>query len=223
MTHGVSRARRNRPVRQWALICACMLLWFLMGKQVIAQSRLAEFLAQIKPSELMPEADRFGPIQGQPPIAPALAGSRQLGYVYVNADWVNSTGYSGRPIQILIGLANDGRITGARLMDHHEPIVLVGIPPAKIANFINGYIGRNALEIARAGPSTRPAVDIVSGATVTVTVIADGIIRSAIRVARATGLDPSATATRQARRSVDPNVALEMTWQELTGDGSVRR
>jgi len=53
----------------------------------------------------------------------------------------------------------------------------------------NGYVGRNALQIAHAAPSARPTVDIVSGATVTVSVIGDSIIRSAIAVAHAKGLD----------------------------------
>ncbi len=199
----------------------CVLALFLTAAAQ-AQSRLPEFLAKVQPAELVPGADRFGPVQGQPPVVAAMAGSRLLGYVFVNADWVNATGYSGRPIEILVGLATDGRITGARLMDHHEPIVLVGIPPERIAAFIHGYVGRNALEIAHAGPTGRPTVDIVSGATVTVTVIGDSIIRSAIRVARARGLDSAAPPT-EAKRSLDPDVALIETWQTLTGDGSVRR
>jgi NosR/NirI family nitrous oxide reductase transcriptional regulator len=211
---------------RWLLILACLLPGLLMEHRALAQSRLAEFLAQVSPQDLMPGADRFGPVEGQaegqPPAVQVMAGSRLLGYAYVNADWVNSTGYSGRPIQILVGLATDGRITGARLMDHHEPIVLIGIPPAKITSFINGYVGRNALEIAHAGPSARPPVDIVSGATVTVTVIADSIIRSAIRVARAKGLDNSAATAAQSHRSIDPNVNIEEDWQQLLGDGSVR-
>ena len=121
------------------------------------------------------------PIRRRPerlPIAAVRAGDRTVGYAFVNADWVDSTGYSGKPIEILVGLGADGKIAGARLMDHHEPIVLVGIPPARIAKFINGYVGRDVLEIAHAGPSGRPDVDIVSGATVTSTVIAESMVRS---------------------------------------------
>ncbi|HEX2942181.1 MAG TPA: 4Fe-4S binding protein, partial [Rhodopila sp.] len=194
----------------------------LTTQPACAESRLAEFLKAVKPADIVPGSDRFGPVEGQPPLVKAMAGNRLRGYVYVNADWVNSTGYSGRPIQILIGLAPDGRITGARLMDHHEPIVLIGIPPARIANFINGYVGRNALEIAHAGPSARPPVDIVSGATVTVAVIGDSIIRSAIKVARANGMDNTAPAAPQVHRALNPDTNTVEDWQTLTGDGSVR-
>ena len=69
-----------------------------------------------------------------------------VGYAFVNADWVNSTGYSGQPIQILVGLTAEGKIAGARLMAHHEPIVLIGIPPERITKFIQGYVGRDVLK-----------------------------------------------------------------------------
>ena len=88
--------------------------------------------------------------QGSPPVAKVFAGERLVGYAFVNADWVNSTGYSGQPIQILVGLTADGKIAGARLMAHHEPIVLIGIPPERIAAFIQGYVGRDVLHISHA-------------------------------------------------------------------------
>ena len=209
-----------------ASILRLVLLWLaiaLVAQPARAQSRLGEFLTGVTPTEIVPGADRFGPVEGQPSLAAAMAGTRVLGYVYVNSDWVNSTGYSGKPIQILVGLGVDGRITGARLMDHHEPIVLIGIPPDRIANFIEGYVGRNALEIAHAAPSARPPVDIVSGATVTVTVIADSIIRSAIGVARAKGMDGPATAAPELSRELNPSIDIIEDWQTLLGDGSVRR
>ena len=87
-----------------------------------------------------------------------------LGYAFVNADWVNSIGYSGQPIQILVGLAADGKIAGARLMAHHEPIVLIGIPPERIAAFIRAMSAATCCVLPVTAPQARPAVDIVSGA-----------------------------------------------------------
>src|SRR5208337_548490 len=135
-----------------------------------------------------PWSGRLRPPEGNPPVAKVFAGKKLVGYAFVNADWVNSTGYSGQPIQILVGLTPEGKIAGARLMAHHEPIVLIGIPPERIAKFIQGYVGRDVLNLSHAAPSERPAVDIVSGATVTVTVIAESMVRSALRVARAVAL-----------------------------------
>jgi NosR/NirI family nitrous oxide reductase transcriptional regulator len=210
-----------------AVLVVCLLqLALATGAGAAEESRLAEFLTKVKPSELVPGADRFAAPQGSPPAVAALAGERTVGYAFVNADWVNSTGYSGRPIQILVGLSTDGRIVGARLMDHHEPIVLIGIPPERIEGFIKGYVGRDVLQIAAAGPGARPEVDIVSGATVTVMVIADSMIRSAIRVARAmqmAGAGAPAAGASAAPREIDPARVAPGDWAGMLGDGSVRR
>ncbi len=207
-----------------------LLLSLLVPQMALAQngSRLSEFLAAVQPADIVPGADRFGPPAGTPPTAPVFAGDRLLGHAFVNADWVNATGYSGRPIEVLVGLSVDGRITGARLMDHHEPIVLIGIPPERITEYIQAHVGANVLEIAQAGPRSRPQVDIVSGATVTVMVIGDSIIRSGIAVARAQDLfaaggGTEAAAAPEAERVLDDPGTETRSWEELVGDGSVRR
>ena len=81
-----------------------------------------------------------------------------------------------------------GVITGARLVAHKEPIVLVGIPESKITDYIAGYTGFNIAEYARSEELDALPDDIVSGATVTIMVIDDSIRRSAIKVARTLGL-----------------------------------
>ena len=217
--------------RSWQYVLRCLLATaltiFLFGVHAAyAQSRLTEFLAKVQPSEIVPGADRFGPLQGVPPMAPVLADTQLLGYAYVNADWVNSTGYSGRPIQILVGIGTDARITGAKLMDHHEPIILIGIPPERITRFIAGYVGRNVLELTKTGSSTRPVVDIVSGATVSVMVIGESIVQSGIRVARSLGLGGAragAAAAAMNKRVLDDSKTTVEAWEALVGDGSVRR
>lgn len=204
------------------LLVLAVLLGSVAG--AAAQSRLAEFLAKVPPAELFPGADHYDTPQGTPPVATVRAGDRVLGYAFGNADWVDATGYSGKPIQILIGLTTDGKIAGARLMDHHEPIVLIGIPPARIAKFIAGYVGRDVLELAKIGPEGHPPVDIVSGATVTVTVIGESIVHSAIRVARVKGMAGTAVAVENPPRGeIDPTHPAPADWIGLLGDGTVRR
>ena len=61
-------------------------------------------------------------------VAKAYSGDRELGLVYLTSDVVNTRGYSSKPIDVLVALASDGRIAGAKLVEHHEPIVLIGIP-----------------------------------------------------------------------------------------------
>ena len=188
-----------------------------------ADGRLAEHLAKVPPAELVAGADHYGAVTGSPPWAEVLAGGKRVGFAFVNADWVNSTGYSGQPIEILVGLSVEGKITGARLMAHHEPIVLIGIPPARIAAFIQGYVGTDVVALGRDAAAERPKVDIVSGATVTVAVIADSMVRSGVRVARTLGIGGATAPVATVAREIDPTHEAPADWPGLLGDGSVRR
>jgi NosR/NirI family nitrous oxide reductase transcriptional regulator len=190
-----------------------------------AEARLSEFLGQAQPAELVPGGERFGEVRGEPPVAAAMAGDQLKGWVWLNSDFVGAAGYSGKPIRILAGMTPDGKLTGAKLVEHHEPIVLVGIPIAKITAFINGYVGHSVDELtARSGGA--PPVDIVSGATVTVMVIGDSLTRSAARVLRQVAGGPAQAAAPAAPtsvRKVSTELGSPSDWQTLVGDGSVRR
>ncbi len=200
-----------------------LLCWALVaGPTFASESHLANYLTQVPAGELAPGADHYGPVESKPEVVKIFAADKLLGYAFVNADWVNSTGYSGQPIEILEGLSTDGKITGARLMAHHEPIVLIGIPPARITNFIRGYVGRSVLATSQAAASSRPAVDIVSGATVTVTVIAESMVRAARKVAEAEKM-PGAFAQKVVTRELDPTHAAPADWAGLVKEGAVRR
>src|SRR5579859_833667 len=121
------------------------------------KDHLGKYLEHLQPADIDPEATAFGRIEGKPAVAPLQKDGKLVGYAFLNADVVDSTGYSGKPINIVLGLDLTGRITGAKLVEHHEPIVLVGIAESKVVHFIDGYIGRNVLE---ADPSATPS-DIV--------------------------------------------------------------
>jgi len=186
---------------------------------------LQRHLEKVTPDELYPGADEFGAPSGTPGVVPILEAGREVGYAFLNSDFVNAAGYSGRPIQVMVGLDREARITGLKLVDHKEPIVLIGIPEKRIRAVIEGYIGKDMAAFAR-GEEAGHKVDIVSGATVTIMVIDDSILRSAIKVARRLGLgglEPEAEADAGPRWEIDPAVTGTADWETLTGDGSVRR
>ncbi|SEK04426.1 NosR/NirI family protein [Achromobacter sp. NFACC18-2] len=187
--------------------------------------RLPEFLATTPIGEVFPGADRTGLVEGKPAAARVYAGNRQLGLVYLTTDVVNTRGYSSKPIDVLVGLAADGRIVGAKLVEHHEPIVLIGIPQSKVDHFIQGYVGLNFVD-APPRHGAPPPVDIVSGATVTLMVIGDTITRSAIAVARAHGIGkagaPRQTAQPAAARVLDEDRNDVQSWQALLDAGAVK-
>lgn len=185
-------------------------------------AELAKFLAKVTPAEIVPGADRFGPIREAPVVAPAYRGDELLGNVYLNSQYVDATGYSGKPIQILVGLDPQGKIVGARLVAHSEPIVLIGIPEHKVATYLKSFVGYNPLQ-ASAANEKPPHPDIVSGATVTVLVIGDSVVRSAVRVGRALASGGAGAAAIAApARVVDDKAGAVVGWAALLDSGAVR-
>ncbi len=223
------RSGWGRLLRQ-LLALVLLVLVVLAPSMSVAADRLPEFLDSIDPAELVPGADRFGPVSGSPPVAPALAGDEVLGFVFLNSDFVDSTGYSGRPIHIAAGLDLQGRITGLKLIDHHEPIVLIGIPEERVVEAVGSLVGIDVAAVA-SGQQPLPQVDIVSGATVTVLVMGDSVLRGAIAVLRDGRLRQGASAAPAdggaiapaPMRTIDMGKSEVRSWEELLGDGSVRR
>ena len=230
---GMRRAFRNLTYRQWisALINTAFRLLLMVGivfasvAYAAAAGRLEQFLSTAQPDEFFEGAERFGDIEGDPPVVPVYRGNELAGYVYLNSDFTSSVGYSGKPIQILVGIDPAGVIHGLKLVEHHEPIVLIGIPEEKVIASLNTLIGQN-LERVSAGAAKPPQVDIVSGATVTVLVMGDSVVRSAVRLIRGGRLGgTSEVATTDAPADIRELIATGgevRDWQTLIGDGSVR-
>jgi NosR/NirI family nitrous oxide reductase transcriptional regulator len=216
----------NRNVVQAIAAAIVLTTIALLSCGAQAAQDLASYLPKISPSEFFPAADRFGAPQGDPPIVPVYRGDQLQGFVYLNSDFVNATGYSGKPIRLLVGINPGGTLTGLKLVEHKEPIVLVGIPEKRILDAVNKLIGVDMGSVAR-GAAPAPQVDIVSGATVTVLVMGDSIVRSATKLVKTGRLgsqgDLAASAAPQASKVIDSGTSEIRDWQSLVGDGSVRR
>ena len=195
------------------------------GVAMGAGPRVGAFLDRFKPADIIPGADRIGPPEGTPAIARAYTGDKLAGYVYLTTDIVNTRGYSSKPIDLLVGLAPDGTLLSARLVEHHEPIVLIGIPETKVQAFIDGYVGKNYIqEPPRAGAP--PPVDMISGATVTLMVISDSLTRSVMAVGRHLGIgreNQAAPQTAAEKRVIDPSKDAIQSWDALLASGAVTR
>jgi len=207
-------------VRLLLLLCAS-LCWVAAAH---ARTALQEYLPAAAASDLMPGADGFGPIRADLAVAPVLKRGQTVAWVFITSDFVGTTGYSGKPIHTLVAIGTDARIVGVKLVKHSEPIVLIGIPEAKVKALVAGYAGLNIVAEAKSGGTTHE-VDIISGATVTVMVIDDSIVRSSLKVARALGLGglaPEAAAAGP-RFEIDRDAAGPADWAEAEGDGTLRR
>jgi NosR/NirI family nitrous oxide reductase transcriptional regulator len=212
------------------LAALTLILFGLSSPAAVAQSGaaqkpaavLAGFLARVTASQVVPGADRFGPVRESPLVAPAYRGDTLVGHVYLNSQHVDANGYSGKPIHILVGLDFEGTIVGARLVEHSEPIVLIGIPEQKILTYLQSFVGYNPTR-ASAARQKPPQPDIVSGATVTVLVMGESVVRSALRVTRALQAgDAQAGGAAQAARVLDPQAGAVADWSTLSQEGAVR-
>ena len=201
-------------------------LWFIIpapGPAGAADS-LTKFLQKAAPSDLVPGTDHFGPVEGTPPFARVFKGTEAAGFVFLNTDFVTAIGYSGKPIQVLVGLNGEGTITGVKLVKHSEPIVLIGIPERRVVEFMAGYVGLNVGDFAGKARDNR-SVDVISGATVTVMVIEDSVLRSSVKLARVlnlAGLGRKTSSAPAVIRRIDNTLEGTDDWKTLLGDGTIR-
>ncbi len=184
---------------------------------------IGRYIGDVHVSQIVPDADSFGRLRDDIPVVPALREGKIVGFVFLTSDFVTTTGYSGKPIHIVMGVDPDARVTGVKLVKHSEPIVLIGIPESKITAVTEGYAGVDLIKEAEANGSVHD-LDIVSGATVTIMVIDDSIIRAGLKVARSLGLGGLAKEietgpVKELKPDSDPKVS---DWQLLAGDGSIR-
>ncbi len=201
-------------------LCASLCFTVSAGAATVLQ----EYLPAAVASDIVPGADGFGPVRDDIAVAPVLKGGQTVAWVFVTSDFVGTTGYSGKPIHTLVAVGTDAKILGVQLVKHSEPIVLIGIPEAKVKALVAGYAGLDLVAEAKSG-GTAHEVDIISGATVTVMVIDDSIVRSGLKVARALGLGGLAPEAENAgpRFEIDPEAAPPADWTEAEGDGTLRR
>lgn len=176
--------------------------------------------------EFFAEGNRFGDFTGTPPAAEVYRDDNLLGYVFITDDVVRIPAYSGKPVNLLVGVDVAGVITGATVLEHHEPILLVGIPEHKLFDFAAQYVGKHVEERIRVGAGKQDGyvnVDAISGATVTVMVVDQSIMRSARKIATSRGvIDATEQALVPPGRVLD-DVFHQADWPTLVGEGSIRR
>ncbi len=201
----------------WAFIAQTTAVWAEMTPV------LQEYLAKYPAADFVEGATDYGPDIDGLAAVPILKGGDVMGYAYMASDFVSPTGYSGKPIHVMVAMDTEGKLLRAELVKHSEPIVLIGIPDRKIQAFTAAYSGLDIIAEAAAG-GTAHDLEIISGATVTLMIIDDGVVRSSIKVARALGIgglvDENAGGPTH-ELNMDAPEAFD--WLTLTGEGSVRR
>lgn len=211
-------------MRGWNLYkkaLSILLLQLLLLMSAHAESQLPRLLDSIKIQDVFPGATRTGTVSDKPVVAPVYRDTEQLGFVFLTSDYVNSTGYSGKPIHQLVAIDMQGVIRKVTLVEHHEPIVLIGIPESRITAILKEYEGMDVGQLV-AG-SLDHSIDVVSGATVTVMVMDDNILLSSIKVARHFGLAglKKTSSSSEVTARINHEINEIKTWQTLLDEGSI--
>lgn len=175
-----------------------------------------------------PDAERIESMSGKEPAMGAYNGDDLVGLVFETIDYAPIPAYSGNPVNMRVALDGNGNIIGAKLLEHEEPIVLTGIPEKKIDQFVDQYVGKSIHDRMRVGISSHKRegydyVDAVSGATVTVVVMGDTIMRAARKAALTQGLvDEDAVDIREPA-TVKQGLYEPAGWQELRKKGAISK
>ncbi|MCL3881085.1 NosR/NirI family protein [Marivita sp. GX14005] len=196
----------------------------LFGQGAAAQSVLSDLLPDVEAGALVEGADAFGAIRDDIPVVEVLSGGDRIGWAFIASDFVSTTGYSGKPIHTMVAVDDAAQVIGVELVKHSEPIVLIGIPDSKIKALVADYRGLDLVAEAESG-GTAHELDIISGATVTIMVIDDSIIRAGLKVARRLGLGGLAVEEEGTgpQFEIDPDAVAADDWMTLEGDGTLRR
>jgi NosR/NirI family nitrous oxide reductase transcriptional regulator len=202
------------------------LLFFCLALGVEVQAKPYGEIEQQRIDLFFPDADAPSAPQGEFNVRTLSSGDKVLGYVFQSLDVVDIPAYSGKPINMQVILDTAGVIQDAYVLEHHEPILLIGIPEAKLHAFNAKYQGIKVNQRVVVGRSSDPdavTVDAVTGATVTVMVVNEVVMRAAHKVAVSLGLieDDAGLAQKPANVRLDNYQSAD--WTQLTGNGAIRR
>jgi NosR/NirI family nitrite reductase transcriptional regulator len=203
---------------------------------LIALVLLAAGVASAQVRALQPQADPFaapdaelaqrifdagGPLTvlriDTPPQGWRVEGPDGLvGYIGSTWELAQATGYSGQPIDVLVGVTPEAEIAGAELVRQSEPVLTLGISEGDISAYVNAFRGIDLkAEQVTAFGARSGLPDVIARATVSTGVIRDAILRTARTLALGRGLVGQGAA-RIDRTSWDP-----ADWQALVESGAL--
>ncbi|MCI2282802.1 4Fe-4S binding protein [Colwellia sp. MSW7] len=173
-------------------------------------------------AQIFPRATRVGPVDKDIAVTPVYQLNELLGYVFESDDFTHFIAFSGQTVNILIGIDTQGVITGLKILNHHEPIFLHGLGEQPLFRFIKQYQGHSIKKrfIINARDKTTldtTYLDGITRATISVLVINDTIIASALKVAR----EKLSGFLAPSNITVNPNFYEALTFEQLVNQGYI--
>jgi NosR/NirI family nitrite reductase transcriptional regulator len=143
-------------------------------------------------------------------------GDKLIGFIASTAEVSGSVGYSGQPLDVYVGISTEGKISGAVLVQHSEPVLTLGISDEDITKYVRGFSGYDLKSTGvEAFEDSSRLPPIIARATVSTGVIRDAILRTARTVALAENV------AGMGKSGIDRASYEARTWQELVADGSI--
>ena len=175
----------RRLLTAWLLFCSLLggAHAGVMTQELLAKRFPSPFVVGQKDSELA-----VWPVMKQNATATEL-----VAYVFESVDFVALPGFSGIPVNLLIALDPKGNFMDVQVLSHHEPVVLEGLGPQPLFNFVSQYKGLSLTQNITIETGTRKTakmdgnnvrIDGVSKATASVRIINQTLLASSLAVAR---------------------------------------
>ncbi|WP_198650326.1 NosR/NirI family protein [Oceanimonas marisflavi] len=146
-------------------------------------------------------------------------------YAFLTRQFADISAYSGKPVEMLLAMDEQGRLEHSLVVEHHEPILLIGIPESKLTAFVSQYEGVGFNERVQVGLSRRDdihSVDGVTGATVTVMVINQTVMRALRAAHQALAQGQRVTAAPAAEAAILITDWQPRSWQTLKEQQLIR-
>jgi len=205
------------PARVLTLIFCAFVLAYLPAPVLSGELTLPEV------QRVFPEAQIITPLNGKV-LAYAVRGERgQLGYALTTGELAPISAYSGKPINSVVGLGEDGLIKAVEILHHEEPILVIGISDQDLNDFVAQFVGKKTTDRIRVGAHGRKGyvgIDGITGATITTMVLTSSVNKAVHLVAQTYDIPRSNTPAMPGMEATPAaqNFQEEPAWQLLWED-----
>lgn len=223
--------------RPWVKGIFRLVLWGLLGL-VVGINAVAGVLTRAELAKWYPPPYIVGEKDAEMPVWPIFepnfqqkANANQLvGYAFESIDLAPVPGFSGVPVNLLVGIDQHGNFLDVKVLSQHEPVFVGGLGEVPLHAFVTQYKGLSLKQSIRILTSTHAAknvsaeaveLDGVTKATASLRIINQSILSSALKVARkklgfAEGRDPELIAR------VKTDVFEARSVKQLLSDGLIK-
>ena len=198
------------------------LFWVLILLMLPTGATASELtLAEVQ--RVFPAAQSITPLNGKAAAYMVRDERSRLGYAFSTGELAPISAYSGKPINSVVGLGENGVIKGVDILHHEEPILVIGISDQDLQQFIDQFEGKKSTDRIRVGAHGRAGyvgIDGVTGATITTMVLTTSVNKSVQQVAQAYGIGRGRTVDGRAAGNGADEAAMvdEPAWKQLWRD-----